>query len=188
MEPAKKNIKAYTLPELEQELTRLGLKKYRAGQVFDWIYRHHAAGFEDMTNLAKADRELLAEHFSVAALQLLKTEESQDGTKKFLFRLQDGHSIESVLIPDEDRNTLCISSQVGCAQGCRFCLTGSGGFQRNLEAYEIADQVLFVDGILGDVPAPGPDREGRMPRITNIVLWAWVNRWRTWTMCFGRSR
>jgi 23S rRNA (adenine2503-C2)-methyltransferase len=168
MQREQKNIKAYTLPELEETLTGLGLKKYRAGQVLEWIYRHHARGFEEMTNIAKADRDLLIQRFSIAALSLLRAELSSDGTRKFLFGLEDGHTIESVLIPDEDRNTLCISSQVGCAQACRFCLTGSGGFQRDLAAYEISDQVLAVDGMLAS-EAAGPATEGTK-RITNIVL------------------
>ncbi len=164
-----KNIKAFTLPELEEAVTGLGLKKYRAGQVFEWIYRHRAADFDAMTSLGKADRELLKQHFYIPGLTVLKTELSSDGTRKYLFGLQDGHTIESVLIPDEDRSTLCISSQVGCAQGCRFCLTGSGGFQRNLEAFEIADQVLFVDGMTADESIAGVTSvPGR--RITNIVL------------------
>jgi 23S rRNA (adenine2503-C2)-methyltransferase len=165
-----KNIKSYPLTELQEELVALGMKKYRAGQIFEWIYRNHAAGFEVMTNIARAERELLARHFRIAALRLLKTEQSVDGTRKFLFGLDDGHTIESVLIPDEDRNTLCISSQVGCAQACRFCLTGSGGFQRNLEAFEVADQVLAVEALLSS-EAPGGRREGtETKRITNIVL------------------
>jgi 23S rRNA (adenine2503-C2)-methyltransferase len=168
MQQDRKNIKAYTLSELEAALTGVGLRKYRAGQIMEWIYRHHARGFEEMTNIAKADRDLLTQRFSIAALALLRMERSSDGTRKFLFGLEDGHTIESVLIPDEDRNTLCISSQVGCAQACRFCLTGSGGFQRNLEAFEIADQVLEVDALLGSETVE-PGTEWRK-RITNIVF------------------
>jgi 23S rRNA (adenine2503-C2)-methyltransferase len=168
MQQELKNIKELTLPELEKTLTGLGLRKYRAGQVMEWIYRHHARAFEAMTNIAKADRDLLTQRFSIPTPGLLRTEQSSDGTRKFLFGLQDGHTIESVLIPDEERNTLCISSQVGCAQACRFCLTGSGGFRRDLEAFEIADQVLMVDGMLASEAAD--PATGWTKRITNIVL------------------
>ncbi len=154
----------------------MGLKKYRAAQVFEWIYGHRAASFDEMTNIAKTERLLLTERFYISQLQVLKIECSSDGTKKFLFGLEDSHTIESVLIPDEDRSTLCISSQVGCAQACRFCLTGSGGFRRDLEAFEIADQVLAVEKILAAEPTgktaakgEGPP-EGRFRHITNIVL------------------
>ena len=135
------NIKKLTIEELSRELTGMGMKPYRSAQIHEWLYRNFASSFEEMTNIAKTDRTLLADRFFIPSLHLVKRESSNDGTKKFLFQLQDGHTIETVLIPDEDRKTLCISSQVGCAQACRFCLTGSRGFQRNLEAFEIADQV-----------------------------------------------
>ena len=155
----------------------LGLKGFRAGQVLEWIYKKHASSFQEMTNLSKDDRDLLEARFSIATLTHLRAELSTDGTRKFLFGLEDGHTIESVLIPDEDRMTLCISSQVGCGQGCRFCLTGVGGFFRNLKAYEIADQVLEVEKELratksgrreGKEQGQGPGEEER--NITNIVL------------------
>ena len=122
------NIKQFSREELADEICALGLKKYRAGQILEWIYRHHAGSFEDMTNISKAERDVLSCKFTIPALRLLKAERSRDGTQKFLFALEDGHTIESVLIPDEDRSTLCISSQVGCAQACRFCLTGAEAF------------------------------------------------------------
>ncbi len=167
------------------KLREAGFKPYRAGQVFEWIFRLGAGSFEEMTNISKAERVLLADLFSLSALSLLRTERSTDGTRKFLFGLQDGHTVESVLIPDEGRNTLCISSQVGCAQACRFCLTGSGGFQRNLESFEIADQVVEVEKLLeqeakaalplaaSSVTAAaqaGEKTSGRIRQITNIVL------------------
>jgi 23S rRNA (adenine2503-C2)-methyltransferase len=158
---SKTNIKSYNLDELTARIVDLGLKKYRAGQVFEWIYINHALSFEDMTNISKSERILLANSFHLSCLKIIQTETSKDGTKKFLFELHDGHAIESVLIPDEDRLTLCISSQVGCQQACRFCLTGRGGFTRNLRAWEIADQVLAVSRIL--------KKEGERS-ITNIVL------------------
>src|SRR5512144_181752 len=114
-----------------------------------------------MTNIAKKDHATLSEAFIIPRPVMAKTEVSADGTRKFLFELEDGHTIESVLIPDEDRQTLCISSQVGCQQACRFCLTGSGGFTRNLLASEIVDQVLEVSRLLKDEA---------VERVTNIVL------------------
>jgi 23S rRNA (adenine2503-C2)-methyltransferase len=119
-----------------------------------------------MTDIAKAERALLGSRFSVASLDLLRQERSSDGTRKFLFGLEDGHTVESVLIPEEDRQTLCISSQVGCAQACRFCITGGSGFRRNLKAYEIADQVVNVEKFLAGGRKYSPETRS----ITNIVL------------------
>jgi 23S rRNA (adenine2503-C2)-methyltransferase len=155
------SIKKLTFDELKTTLGKMGLKGYRAGQISSWIYKHYAVSFEEMTNIGKAERDQLAAVFSITALSLLQSERSSDGTRKFLFGLDDGHTIESVLIPDDDRQTLCISSQVGCQQACRFCLTGQGGFMRNLVFSEIADQVLEVSRILRNDGARG---------ITNIVL------------------
>ena len=161
MTSEKISIKRLTFDELKTKLGNMGLKGYRAGQITSWIYQHYAVSFEEMTNIAKAERDRLAAAFSLTAPPLLQAERSSDGTRKFLFGLEDGHTIESVLIPDDDRKTLCISSQVGCQQACRFCLTGQGGFMRNLLFFEIADQVLEVSRILKDEGARG---------ITNIVL------------------
>jgi 23S rRNA (adenine2503-C2)-methyltransferase len=161
MTAAKTNIKSLTREELQDRLLAMGLKKYRADQVFAWIYTRYALSFEDMTNIAKAERSLLASVFVIPSLKIARTEVSRDGTRKYLFELEDRHTIESVLIPDEDRQTLCISSQVGCRQACRFCLTGNSGFLRNLKAHEIAGQVLEVSRIL--------KQEG-VRRLTNIVL------------------
>ncbi len=126
------NIKSMGRDELQAELLDRGLKKFRAGQVLTWIYTHYAPSFEEMTNIPKAERGLLSSVFYISTPNIVRTELSKDCTRKFLFALEDAHTIESVLIPDEDRQTLCISSQVGCQQACRFCLTGSGGFTRNL--------------------------------------------------------
>ena len=131
------NIKSLVHEELQARIVELGLKKYRANQILTWIYTHHARSFDEMTNIAKKERELLSSFFFISSPKIVGTEVSSDGTRKFLFELEDRHTIESVLIPDEERQTLCISSQVGCQQACRFCLTGRGGFARNLKAYEI---------------------------------------------------
>ena len=161
MSMQKINIKSMDQNELQARLIALGLKKYRAGQVLTWIYTHYARSFEEMTNIPIAERGLLASVFYISTPDIIRTELSKDCTRKFLFTLEDAHTIESVLIPDEDRQTLCISTQVGCQQACRFCLTGSKGFTRNLRAYEIIDQVLEISRIL--------QQEGKR-RITNIVL------------------
>jgi 23S rRNA (adenine2503-C2)-methyltransferase len=158
---SKPNIKSFDPDELALRLVEMGLKKYRAAQVFEWIYRNRASSFEEMTNIAKAERSLLSDAFCITSPSVVRTELSKDGTRKLLFELEDRHTVESVLIPDENRLTLCISSQVGCAQACRFCLTGRGGFTRNLKAHEISDQVLEVSRILKQEGTRG---------ITNIVL------------------
>lgn len=159
--PARTAIKTLSLKELQEILVARGFPRYRAAQIFQWLYRQAVESFPEMTNIAKEDRERLAEQFVISSLPVLKEERSSDGTGKFLFGLEDGHTVESVLIPDEQRLTLCISSQVGCRQACRFCLTGAGGFVRNLRSWEIADQVLAVSRILR--------AEGRR-EITNIVF------------------
>lgn len=155
------NIKTLSLDELRERVLALGLKPYRSTQIYSWIYRLQASAFERMTNIAKEDRLRLAGHFSIPSIRLVRTERSSDGTRKHLFLLPDNHTIETVLIPDEKRQTLCISSQVGCQQACRFCLTGSGGFIRNLAAWEIADQVLESSRLL---------RNESDAEVTNIVL------------------
>ncbi len=161
MTDRKVNIKTLSLETLGDRLEELGLKRYRSRQIFDWVYGKLAATFEEMTNIAKQERALLASAFSVPDIVLLARERSADGTCKFLFKLEDGHCIESVLIPDQRRVTLCISSQVGCKQGCRFCLTGKSGLQRNLRSFEIVDQVIAAARNVRDEEAG---------RITNIVL------------------
>lgn len=153
----KKNLKTFSLTELEDFLTSLGMKKYRVSQVYQWLYQKGAASFDEMTNLSKEERQSLNEKAYISSLKLVKRQTASDGTEKYLFELEDGNRIESVLIPDEERLTLCISTQVGCAMGCRFCLTGKGGLKRNLEAHEIVDQVIAVRRLLSK-------------RITNIVL------------------
>jgi 23S rRNA (adenine2503-C2)-methyltransferase len=159
--PDHRNIKTLSLEELQEFLTGAGFRAYRAAQIYSWIYQRHAVSFDEMTDISKADREAFASLFTISAIRLLRTERSGDGTRKFLFELADGHTIESVLIPDENRLTLCISSQVGCGQACRFCLTGAGGFVRNLAAWEIADQLLETSRILRPEGGPG---------VTNLVL------------------
>jgi len=132
---------------------------YRASQILRWIYLRQVDSFDNMTDLTKSLRHHLASHFTIRRLTRLHLETSRDGTRKYLFQLEDGNLIETVLIPERDHFTLCISSQVGCAQGCRFCLTARRGFVRNLTAGEIIAQVRDA---LEDV--------GHSSRLTNIVF------------------
>ena len=138
------DIKNFTLQGLEAYIAGLGKERFRAKQIFKWLYQMDATSFAEMTNVSKEFRSNLEESATISNLVPEVVEESQDGTKKYLFRLSDGASVESVLIPDEGRNTLCISSQVGCAMGCTFCLTGSFGLSRNLSTAEIVNQVCAV--------------------------------------------
>jgi 23S rRNA (adenine2503-C2)-methyltransferase len=159
--PKKINIKSMGREELQTDLIDRGFKKFRAGQILTWVNTNYARSFEEMTNIPKIERALLSSIFIISTPNIVRTEVAKDGTRKFLFELEDAHTVESVLIPDEDRQTLCISSQVGCQQACRFCLTGSRGFSRDLKAFEIVDQVLEISRIL---------HQEKKRRITNIVL------------------
>ncbi len=140
----KKDLKNFTLAGLEAYISGLGKERFRAKQIFKWLYQMDATGFSQMTNVSKEFRSALEESAVISNLEPEVVEASQDGTRKYLFRLEDGAAVESVLIPDEGRNTLCISSQVGCAMGCAFCLTGSFGLSRNLSTAEIVNQVCAV--------------------------------------------
>ena len=151
-------IKSLKLDEIEARLAALGHKPYRAKQVVQWLYKKRAKSFEEMTDLPAALREQLAEEFSFDALNPVRKLGSEDTTRKFLFQLSDGSLIESVLIPaspalygeTSDRRTICVSTQVGCAYGCKFCASGLDGFSRNLHAGEIVEQILRVEEISGE--------------------------------------
>lgn len=142
------NLKALTPQQMASFVHDAGLPLFRARQLLHWIYEKYAQSIDDITEFSQALRKRLSEQSSISNLILLKRQTSGDGTEKFLFALEDGESIESVLIPDKDRSTLCISSQVGCGMGCLFCLTGTLGFKRNLKAYEIVDQCIAVSRII----------------------------------------
>ena len=157
MEPV--YIKNFTLPELEQWVESTGERGFRARQLFRHLYARNVSGWDECTDLGKPFRKLLEFGSRLHALEIEGREEAPDGTRKYLFRLDDGNFIESVLIPDPPRSTICISSQVGCAMGCGFCLTGQLGLKRNLSAAEIVDQVCQVQRDLG-----------ARTRITNIVF------------------
>lgn len=135
------NILNFTRDDLAVWLENKDIRPFRSGQIFKWLYIRQADQFEQMTDLSKALRKTLADHFVIERLILEKRLVSADGTEKFLHRLGDDRHIESVLIPEKDHFTLCVSSQVGCAQDCQFCLTAKGGLIRNLSVYEIISQV-----------------------------------------------
>ncbi|MEY2992470.1 MAG: rRNA ((2503)-C(2))-methyltransferase RlmN [Pseudomonadota bacterium] len=143
--------------------------KMRVGQIWQWIYEKGVRDFALMTNLAKAYRAELAEHFVVEVPEVVSKQVSMDGTRKYLMRIAGGHEVETVYIPEEDRGTLCVSSQVGCTLTCSFCHTGTQKLVRNLTAGEIIGQVLVARDDLGEWPIPGaPKNETRL--LSNIVL------------------
>lgn len=141
--PSKTDLLETEPDALEKRVQTLGEPSYRARQILGWVYRGETR-IEEMTDLSKSFRQKLAEQFYISRLILSDQKEAEDGTRKFIFRLEDGQPIESVLIRMEDRWTLCLSTQVGCRMGCRFCLTGARGFIRNLRASEITGQILAV--------------------------------------------
>ena len=151
----------FTLPELEKAIGASGKEKYRARQLYRWVYNQGVFDFDEMTNIPKGLRKVYRDTFTIDLPQVKEALVSKDGSKKFAFATEDGHVIESVLIPEKDRNTLCISTQIGCRMGCRFCVTGRMGFKRNLAVHEIVGQVAAVKEDL---------KRGSGERITNIVL------------------
>lgn len=145
MKSDKKNIRHLTLPALQEYFSTIGEKPFRAKQVYEWLWLKHAGSFDAMTNLSKPLRSALEEHFSLPALQVDATQHSEDGTIKSRFRLHDGHLVEGVLIPTENRQTACVSSQVGCSLSCKFCATGYMDRKRNLDFDEIYDEVALLN-------------------------------------------
>jgi len=140
----RRDIKDFTIEELKKELVKVQESSYRAGQIFDWIYKKMATDFEKMNNLPKSLRDKLARLYSLTSLKLKKHLKSSDRTEKFLFELSDRKFIESVLIYSGNRKTLCLSTQVGCKYACAFCASGIKGFIRNLTISEILEQILFA--------------------------------------------
>ena len=148
-----RDLRSLTDDELSEVLTSWGHKKYRTKQLLDWIYKKRVCSFDEMSDLSQELRDQLGEAFQMQSLECVQEQVSQDGTVKFLWRLADGELIESVLIPAtigqdgkrSNRHTLCVSTQVGCAYGCKFCASGIMGYRRNLEIFEIVDQVLSVE-------------------------------------------
>lgn len=153
-------IKDLDRRQLAEWIAAHGLPRFRNEQILRWLYARRARSFDRMTDISKPTRQMLDTHFTITPPMISEVETSSDGSRKYLFVLKDGNTIESVLIPERNHYTLCISTQVGCAMGCRFCLTGQSGLTRNLSKAEILDQVL---GVLDELP------ENAM-RLTNIVL------------------
>jgi len=155
-----KNLRNYTYADLLPVIAEMGEKPFRAAQVYAWVFQRGAVGIDSMTDISKVFREELKKEFYVGGAEVIDVRASKDGTRKFLSLLDDGNKIESVLIPSDDgRLTLCVSTQAGCALGCRFCLTGANAFTRNLTLSELSGQVWSERGLL---------KEGE--HITNVVL------------------
>ncbi len=145
-----KNIKDYNLEELKEELVALGEKKYRAEQIFKWIYVDKVKEFDEMTNLSVELREKLKENYTMCNYKILRKQESSDGTKKYLFDVLDGNAIETVLMEYHHGKTVCVSSQIGCKMGCKFCASTGIQFVRSLSSGEIVEQILAVEQDIGD--------------------------------------
>lgn len=133
-----------TLEELQQVCVELGLPKFTANQLTDWLYKKTVSSIDEMTNLSKKARELLSDKYTFGLIDPTRVQESRDGTKKYLFSTIHGKYIETAMIPDKDRKTVCVSSQVGCKMGCLFCMTGKQGFQGQLTAGEIVNQIRSI--------------------------------------------
>jgi 23S rRNA (adenine2503-C2)-methyltransferase len=175
--PARKNLVGLGRDELAAEMAAFGAEKFRAKQLWQWIYHWGATDFSVMTNLAKGFRERLAAHYELRRPEISSALVSRDNTRKWLLRFPDGQEVETVHIPESDRGTLCVSSQVGCTLNCTFCHTGTQLLVRNLGAAEIVAQVMLARDALGEWPSPREDRPpGRPPArvgdpgVTNIVL------------------
>ena len=136
------NIKDYRLADLTEWLASRGEPAFRGRQIFQWLYQRRVADFENMSNIARGLRTDLTENFHLGAFERHAVEQSRDGSRKYAFLLRDGRRIESVLMPNNTHHTLCVSTQVGCAMGCDFCMTARMGLVRNLTAGEIVQQVV----------------------------------------------
>ena len=154
----KKDIASLNWEELQKELLEAGEKKFRASQIYEWIHKKGAEDFSEMTNLSKALREKLEQNFRTPKVEMIARQISKkDGTNKFLFCLEDGNVVESVLMRYKHGNSVCISSQVGCRMGCRFCASTLDGLERNLEPSEMLGQIYRIEKIIGE-------------RVSNVVV------------------
>ena len=140
-----KNIKDYDLQDLKEELVNIGEKSFRAEQIFKWLYQDKVKSFDDMTNLSLELREKLKANYTICNYNIIKKLESSDGTKKYLFDILDGNAIESVLMEYHYGKSICVSSQVGCKMGCKFCASTGINFVRSLTSGEIVEQILAVE-------------------------------------------
>jgi len=162
---ARRNLVGLGRAELAAQMVAFGAEPFRARQLWHWIYHRGATDFTAMTNLAKGFREQLAERYELRRPAVSRALASTDGTRKWLLRFGDGQEAEIVHIPESDRGTLCVSSQVGCTLNCTFCHTGTQLLVRNLGAAEIVGQIMVARDALGEWPSPQDDRQ-----LTNIVL------------------
>ncbi len=159
------NLLGLNRPQMEAFFTEHGEKAFRASQVLKWIHQQGVVDFRQMTNLSKSLREKLSELALVEVPEVIADRISEDGTRKWLLRLEDGNSVETVFIPEGERGTLCLSSQVGCSLNCTFCNTAQHGYSRNLSSAEIIGQLWIADRLLG---REGPGSHQRV--ITNVVM------------------
>ena len=158
MKQEKKDIGSFRFEELKEEMTSIGEKAFRAKQIYEWLHVKLVRSFDEMTNLSKPLREKLARQYEIREVEMLDRQVSaMDGTNKFLFRLSDGHVVESVLMKYKHGNSVCISSQVGCRMGCRFCASTIGGLERNLTPSEMLGQIYQIQRISGE-------------RVANVVV------------------
>ena len=158
------------LPEFQQWLEDHGHARYRAAQILDWVYAKDAESFAHMTNLSKGMRAWLAERVAVYRSQVTRQTVAADGTRKLLLTWPDDHAIEAVWIPAQERNTACVSSQVGCPVGCRFCASGLDGLLRNLTAGEIVEQALRIRRLIGEQADRPRGQQPETPHLTNVVF------------------
>lgn len=164
-----KNLIGFTKEELLEEIKSLGESNFRANQIWSWMYYYGVDSFDKMTNLSKKFRETLKKNYSVARPKIVTDLVSKDGTRKWLLEFEDGERVEMVYIPEEDRGTLCISSQIGCAMGCKFCHTGTQKLTRNMTAGEIVQQFMIARDMIDDWKNISKGI-GAGRRITNIVM------------------
>lgn len=154
----KKDIASLTFDELKTEMESIGEKAFRAKQIYEWLHVKLADSFDEMTNLSKALREKLDSHYRIPMVKMVERQISQmDGTNKFLFQMEDGHVVESVLMRYKHGNSVCISSQVGCRMGCKFCASTIGGLERNLLPSEMIGEIYQIQKISGE-------------RVANVVV------------------
>src|SRR5438034_4921023 len=158
--PSRKAFFGLLPGEVDAVLSNIGCPAYRGSQIRDWVYQKYVADPARMSNLSKIDRQKLAERFDFATGNIVRRQDSADGTRKLLINWPDGANAETVMIPDGARRTACVSSQVGCPVGCKFCASGLEGVKGNLTAAQIVEQIIRLNGLLR------PDEE----RITNVVF------------------
>jgi 23S rRNA (adenine2503-C2)-methyltransferase len=170
MDTDKKSLLGLRLLELKEVAKSLGMPAFAGKQIAEWLYSRHVGSIDEMTNLSKVNRERLKAEYEVGCRKPIDAQHSKDGTIKYLFPTADGKFVETVFIPEEDRATLCVSSQVGCKMNCLFCQTGKQGFEGSLTATDILNQIYSL-----------PERD----QLTNIVFMDRASRWIISTMCCG---